>query len=169
MSAVERSGKGPARNYSWPPFQNGNEAALKHGARSPRKVEPRARELADALAELVPLGSPSDEPMVWMLANQLARCELAWAWLAEHGLLTEQGEPQPVLRSLSTWENSASRLADRLGLTPFGRSQVGLNVAAAAEIVKRHERDLSALSAQELAQLHALLSKTENGGVVADD
>ncbi|HEY5057495.1 MAG TPA: hypothetical protein VII51_00630 [Gaiellaceae bacterium] len=31
---------GPARRYSWPPFEPGNEAALTHGATSERHIRP---------------------------------------------------------------------------------------------------------------------------------
>jgi len=40
-----------ARNYSWPPFEAGNAAAVQHGAYSPRRVDPLA---ADILASVEP-------------------------------------------------------------------------------------------------------------------
>jgi phage terminase small subunit len=102
------------------------------------RLAPRAEELADDLRSIVPAMSVADEPMVRLLALQLARIEAANDWLAEHGLFRDaKGEPQPVLRALSTWENSAARLADRLGLTPTSRGRLGLDLTRA-----RHEEEL---------------------------
>jgi hypothetical protein len=36
----------PARNYSWPPFEPGNTAAVRHGCYSPLTLAPRAEEIA---------------------------------------------------------------------------------------------------------------------------
>src|SRR5262245_28351281 len=106
---------GPARGYSWEPFAEGNAAAVRHGAHSTLLLAPRAEELADELRSVVPAVSDADEPMIRLLALILARIEVANDWLVEHGLFRDaNGEPQPILRVLSTWENSAARIADRL-------------------------------------------------------
>jgi hypothetical protein len=39
----------PARNYSWPPFAKNHELSARHGARSPRRVDPLASELVGQL------------------------------------------------------------------------------------------------------------------------
>ncbi len=45
--------KGPARYYTWAPFQKGNTAAVKSGAFSPRKLAQVAEALRPPLAGLV--------------------------------------------------------------------------------------------------------------------
>jgi hypothetical protein len=45
-------GRGGARGYSWPPFEPGHTLSTRHGAYSPRRVEPLAAELVElALAD----------------------------------------------------------------------------------------------------------------------
>src|SRR5712691_4841378 len=46
---VERGRGGPARGYTWPPFEQGNEAAVTHSAYALLRLRPRADELAQAL------------------------------------------------------------------------------------------------------------------------
>lgn len=116
-------------------FQPGNALALRHGARAMLRLAPRAAELADELAALVPASSPSDEPTVRLLALVLARVEAANDYLAEHGILDENGVPRPVLKMLSTWENSAARLLDRLGCTPTSRGALGLSLVRAEDVL----------------------------------
>jgi len=101
------------------------------------KLAPRAAELADDLRPIVPLGSPSDEPAVRLLALVLARIEAASLWLAEVGLTRLDGEPQPILARLERWENGAVRLLDRLGMTPAARAALGVDVARASAEIER--------------------------------
>ena len=125
---------------SRPSFAPGNELALRHGASALLRLAPRAGELADGLRELVPGASAADEPAIRLLALVLARIEAANGWLAEHGLFRRGGgEPQPVLRALSAWENTAARLCERLGLTPTSRAQLGLDLTRArGEALRAH-------------------------------
>ena len=112
----------------------GNQLALKHGGDAVLRLTPRSVEIADGLREIVPASSPSDEPTIRLLALVLARIETANEWLAENGIFrNRRGDPQPVLKALSTWENTAARLADRLGLTPTSRAALGLDLARAHE------------------------------------
>jgi hypothetical protein len=104
------------------------------------RLAPRSAELADDLRAIVPAVSDSDEPTIQLLALVLARVEAANAWLAERGIFVDgTGEPQPVLRALSTWENTAARLCDRLGLTPTSRAALGLDLARSHSEVLRVE------------------------------
>lgn len=132
------------------PFQPGHELSVRHGLYATIKLAPRALELADELREIVPASSPSDEPSIGLLALVLARVETANVWLDEHGIFSdERGNVQPVIRALSTWENTAARLMDRLGLTPTSRAQLGLDLtrakgeAASAYLAEKraHEAD----------------------------
>jgi hypothetical protein len=125
------------------PFEPGNEVAVKHGARAELRLAPRAVELADGLRTIVPAASEADEPTIAVLALVLARIEAANTWLDEHGLFRDgKGNPQPVLSTLSTWENTASRLLDRLGCTPTARARLGLDLAlgkgAALRLLDQH-------------------------------
>lgn len=112
---------------------NGQQAgepgrATTHGAKADLALAPRAAELADYLREIVPARAESDEPTIRLLALILARVETANAWIAEHGIFTgKSGKVQPVLKALSTWENSAARLCDQLGLTPTAKARLGVD------------------------------------------
>jgi hypothetical protein len=78
------------RGYSWPPFVEGNRAAVKHAAWSPRAIDPRARELVDAIAPGVTWWQDCDWPAVWRWARCEARCELLHEFLAERGDLDDE-------------------------------------------------------------------------------
>lgn len=137
--ARQEVAKLPARRGPGQPFEPGNEAAVKSGAEGALIVAPRAAELVAELRVLVPSGCDSDLPAITLLAWQLARIERANAYLAEVGLLDADGVPQPVLRVLSTFENSAARLMDQLGLTPTARARLGLDVVRArGEAARQH-------------------------------
>lgn len=107
----------------------GNRGPMTHGARSVVNLAPRIAELVDALAPLVPAVSPSDGPTLAVLAGVMARIEAAQAYLDEHGIMDEHGQPRPILKQLSTWENTAVRTLDKLGCTPTARAQLGLDLA----------------------------------------
>lgn len=112
------------------PAPPGNQLAVTHGARAMLRLAPRAEQIADDLREIVPARSDSDEPTIRLLALVLARIETANEWLDEHGLFRNgKGEPQAILKNVSTWENTASRLMDKLGLTPTSRAALGLDLA----------------------------------------
>lgn len=49
MSTPEAWQPKPARSYSWPPFEKGNELSVRHGVWSQRKVDPVAEELSSGL------------------------------------------------------------------------------------------------------------------------
>ena len=121
--AVERHGN------LRPPFERGNSVATKHGAYSVLKLAPRAEEISDEIRALVPARSEADEPAVRLLSLTLAQIEAAAAWVAERGIVDAKGNPQPVLKVMVAMTNTAARLADRLGMTPAGRAQLGLDLA----------------------------------------
>jgi hypothetical protein len=132
-----------------------NRRALKGGWHSARVLAPRAEELRDEIASLVPAIGPSDEPAVKLLAWQLARCERANAWLDEHGLLTDSGAPQPVLRVLSTWENSAARLLDQLGMSPTSRARLGLDLSRAGALAEERMRAVEGAGDRAVKRIEA--------------
>lgn len=89
-------------------------AALKHGVRSERRIRPLARNKKRAfLRRNGLLASALDGPTLAHLnrwARMEAMADLAQRYLDEHGLIREDGEPQPVLRYLVAVENGG-RLA----------------------------------------------------------
>ncbi len=137
-----RSGKKLGRDSlpaHFRPFEPGNALALTHGGMSTLRIQGRASEIADELRQVVPLAATPDEPTIRLLALVLARIEAASDWLLDRGLFRgDAGELQPVLKALSTWENTAARLLERLGCTPKARVELGLDIAAAGPTLERY-------------------------------
>src|SRR6266545_1130609 len=123
----ERCGE---RHPTWSrcPFQKGHELSVKHGATATLKLGPRAAEIAEVLRFCMPVDEVADEPAIQSLALILARIEAAHTWLDENGLFHGKGDPQPVLKVLSTWENSARLLMRDLGLSAASRVAIGLDL-----------------------------------------
>src|SRR5690349_16597739 len=68
------------RGYSWPPFENANTAALKHGAYRGDEVldaDSRTREIAEWIWGTQPVAHPADAGAVHRLARVYRRLELA--------------------------------------------------------------------------------------------
>ena len=124
---------GPARGYSWETFERGNLAALKHGAYSPRRVEPLARELVEAVLPSVSyLDDPSYAASVWAWARAEARVQLLDEHLSEHGFLDERGNLRPAVDGLLRSERIAAEMRARLGLDPRSRAKLERDLSASA-------------------------------------
>ena len=156
------AGKGPARGYSWPPFENGNRAAVKHGVYLEKfnEVErAEIEELADALrAAVTPLFySSAFEPTIRMTAARIWRWRRAYAYLAEHG----EDASRALLKDLNVLERSLQRDLSELGVNPRSAAALGVDLArlAAASAGDEPEFDWSALSLDERRTLSALLAK----------
>jgi hypothetical protein len=111
---------GPRRGWSWPPFEPGNLAALKHGARSPRILAPIADQLAGGLAGLAPWTSAASfqgTVASWSWAE--AQAVVLRAYLDEHGLVDDDGQPRPAAAMLERVEGRLAGLRAQLGLTPL--------------------------------------------------
>jgi hypothetical protein len=111
---------GLARGYSWPPFQPGNLAALRHGARSPRILAPIADQLAAGLALFAPWTSAESfqgTVASWSWAE--AQAVVLRAWLDEHGLVDDDDQPRPAVGMLERVETRLAALRGQLGLTPL--------------------------------------------------
>lgn len=115
----------PARGYSWAPFTGGNRAALRHGARSPRTIQPLADKIARKLTDAAPwTATPTFAPTVSAWAWSEAQAMLLRAYIDEHGLLDDDGKPIPATDALERAEGRAARLRIELGLTPSSWSKL---------------------------------------------
>jgi hypothetical protein len=120
-----------------PPFEPGNDLAVKHGAYAVVKLGPRVETLAELIRDLVgPLYRDSDELAVRTLALTLARIEAAATALEE----ATGGELTSLEGHMRGWVNTQRRLLNDLGLTPAARAKLGLDVART-----RHVANLSSL------------------------
>ncbi|MGQ0479705.1 MAG: hypothetical protein ACT4O0_01540 [Pseudonocardia sp.] len=153
------SGAGvPARGYSWPPFEPGNEVAVTHGAWSPRRVDPLATELVDTLLadpDVSFLRAPAYRTALWAWGRAEAQVQLLTEYIADNGgiaeALAEHGSEESdethdggrsrrvsrsrrvgsALAALDRAEARAASLRARLGLDPLSRARLGRDVAAA--------------------------------------
>jgi hypothetical protein len=133
----------PARGYSWEPFRPGNTVALRHGAWSPRKVEPLAAEYVETVAGSANWLRDCDAPAVWAWARTEARVQLLSEWLADRGGdLDDEGTVRPAAALLDRLEARAESLRARLGFDPLSRARLGRDTLAS-------ELDLARLWAAE--------------------
>lgn len=152
--------QGPARGYSWEPFQPGHEVTVQHGAESPRKVGPLAVEIEQQARASSAWPAFLDDPAYGAAVGAWARAEavvqLLWAYLAERDLVaaldeltTENSEETrqrggPTKRvtttrrtrsALDAWhraEVAAANHRKALGLDPLSRAKLGKDVAVTA-------------------------------------
>ena len=168
---AHRPGTGvPAKGYTWPPFEPGNVAALRHGAFYPRRYEPLAEELVTNLLALAaepssPVAYLTEEPYrpaVWAWARCEARIQLVTEYLLDKGGdLDPDGEVRPAARLLEVLEGRAEKLRARLGLDPLARARLGRDVTAA-------RLDVAQLMAA-LARQEAVEGPQEPAGGNGDD
>jgi hypothetical protein len=82
-----------------------------HGAYTPARVERVARtQRRRFLARSgLTVGELTGVELAFLdsWARNQSKIELADAWLAEHGLMDEDGNPRPILSVYSTWINGA--------------------------------------------------------------
>ncbi len=126
--------RSPARNYSWPPFEKRNTAALRHGANSERSIAPLAAQIVAAAVERIPwLDVPEFGPALTAWGRAEARCALVSEWLDEHGLLDpETGAQRPAADFAVKLERLAAEARARLGLDPSSSARLQRDLGAAA-------------------------------------
>jgi hypothetical protein len=123
---------GPARGYSWPPFEKGNTKAMTHGCYSAKTLAPMQQELAAELREAMgPIYSPQFEGTVAAASLALSRLHRAEMWLDEHGMIDEDGELRPLTRMIGQWQAEARRSLEMLTLTPLSQAKLGLSLQQA--------------------------------------
>lgn len=152
-----------ARGYSWPAFEPGHTASLKHGADSPRTIQPVADELAVWLADVAPWTSGpayAATASAWCWAE--ARCRLIRAWLDGHQAVNDEGEVPNAATYLERIEGRAERLRSELGLGPMAQATLLtklVSVAAAGD----DDEGLKALKAQGARILASRAAELEQG------
>ena len=119
----------------------GNVRARRHGGYSEAlvaDVEREIVELRDALGATAPLrdsegGLPAADTVAFeRAARALRRYRTVDQWVALHGALDEKtGDVKPAARLADELGRSLDGILDRLGLTPAGRTRLGLDVARA--------------------------------------
>lgn len=150
---MARTKNAPARGYKWKQFEPGHMANLRHGAKSPRIVDPIAQRLIeDAVAARPYLADPAYTAAVWAWGRAEARIMLCEDYIAEHGMFDDRGKQRNVVDILLRSESMAANLRSRLGLDPLSQSKLGRNIAAAnldlAELMSRaSEGDAKAVEA----------------------
>lgn len=136
MSETETQG---ARGYSWPPFEPGNTAAVKHGTRSLRLIRERADEIRDMLLTQYPyLAEPQFAASILRYCRLEARARMLDTYVTEKAQAEGIEAVKPYLLAEATRADLAAqkagqdcgldatghaRIAERLGLaTAYGRS-----------------------------------------------
>jgi len=113
---TERQGAVPASGRPPEPYEPGNTAALKSGARSPRFINPVASELGRALLAARPdLEAYPEAVAAWARAE--ARCLLYAEYHAQVGPLDEDGNLRGGTH-MHAAERTAQTMRERLGLDP---------------------------------------------------
>jgi hypothetical protein len=160
MPDAEADDLRPARKYSWEPFQPGHTLSTRHGAFSPRKVDPLASEMVDLILgdpALAYLQAPHWRPAIWAWAKSEAQCQLLEEYLARRA--EEAGDGVGDLGDERV--RSAYLLHHRASARAMsGRRQLGLDPLSAARL----GRDKAAAGV-DMAQLMAKLHQLEQQGV----
>ncbi|HTL42447.1 MAG TPA: hypothetical protein VL294_13330 [Pseudolysinimonas sp.] len=135
-----------------PPFEQGNTAAEKHGAYSPRKIDAVARGINTELADRYAWATDYPEAL-----TSMARVEAVARLL--FGQITKQGANTPlnVFRTFLTAENSLGKLRESMGMTPQSEASVARDRAAAAS----HAVDVLGELAKRGAQTRAVTDQPD--------
>jgi hypothetical protein len=155
-AVTSEDGWTPAFDGQRPPFRDGNEAALTHGARSERRVGPLAAQIAAELLADPDTPTHLREPMFAMAVEAWARaeaiCQLLRAFLDSKSIedalteLTTETEDEDrdggrtrrtsvarkvaaALDSSRRWEAHAANMRSKLGLDPATAAKVGRDLA----------------------------------------
>lgn len=123
-----------------PPFQPGHELSMRHGAYSPRRVDPLATDLVQHVLDVAEvegmsfLTQASYRLALWAWARAEAKVQLLEEYLEDHAAagrsLDEDGDVMAAALLLERVERRAITLRARLGLDPISRARLGRDVAA---------------------------------------
>jgi hypothetical protein len=121
-------------------FEASNDLAVRHGVYSLMRLQPRAAELRDEIAPLVPFGTAADGALLDLLSFTLAQVERAGLVLAVEQARVAQafqdGDPPAerldrLAADSRAWVKTAARLLDQLGLSPTSRARLAGDLAGA--------------------------------------
>jgi hypothetical protein len=123
------------RGYSWPPFQDGNRAALRHGAFSEQLATETMQEIAPHLFELAPW---LDRPEFAHGVARFLRVEALslLAFRAIERIATDEGAenvPRKLWEAHNAAANTAMRQASLLGLDPTSRARLAAALAVSGD------------------------------------
>jgi hypothetical protein len=125
----------PAFPGQRPPFGPGNEINLRHGARSERKIAPRAQAVLDDLMADPSLPSYLHDASYRGALAGLARAEAVVDMLEEYvaGMTLRQSTTGalPVLEQLRKWMATAQSHRRALGLDPLSRATLTKDLVTA--------------------------------------
>ena len=108
----------------------GNLLAIKSGAQSEQLLAPARERLLVGVQEQYPELSDAEQRM---LADRLARIELASAFIDQNGLFRnrKRGEPWPIVDRLEKWTNRAENLLRLARIERRQHSPIDVAVALA--------------------------------------
>ncbi len=133
QAAVEPQWSRPWRPAQ--PYEEGNRAALKHGADSARSIQPVADELlrwSEHLADVAPWAcGPAHASTVAAWAWAEARCLLVRRWLDERQAVNDEGEVPAAANYREKLERRARTLRADLGLGPLAEAKLLVAIQAA--------------------------------------
>ncbi|MGD0748147.1 MAG: hypothetical protein ABSB68_10090 [Acidimicrobiales bacterium] len=152
----------PARGYKWADATPGNTIALKHGVWSARRAEQVAHEVEVLAAETAltfPWTAPYDDERRAYARALLDERDIR-SYLDQVGMLDEDHQERPAVRTLARFSAIAASRRAALGLSPMAHARL---LALVAEVVAKHpERagdllsgSLDSLVAQGRAALEA--------------
>jgi hypothetical protein len=103
----------PARGYSWPPFEKGHTLSLRHGANSPRVVEPLAAECHAYIEQVI---EAEGIDYLKLPSFSIALDNLAWSWAQALKLREWVLEHPEDMKARDQLDRAESRFDKRLGL-----------------------------------------------------
>jgi hypothetical protein len=135
------------------PFEEGNDAARKHGARSPRLLSPIADDLKAELARVAPWTAMEQfrlDVEAWAWAE--ASCRLYREWFDVNGVIDDEGQVPAAHAMWQRSEATAREARVRLGVSPSAWAKLlstlgssdGEAAVRAIESLKKVGRELGA-------------------------
>jgi hypothetical protein len=164
----------PAFPSQRPPFPKNHELSMRHGAWSPRRVNPLASEMVEVVLQMAAadgstvayLADPTYQPALIAWGRAEAQQDLIEQYLEERGPIDEDGGVRPAADLLERVARRAERMRSRLGLDPMSRATLARDLAMAQS---GHELDrLKVLGQALLDAAHDAEETTAGDGAEVD-
>jgi len=143
-----------------PPFQPGNQMAVKHGAFTPARINPVAEQIIAGIHaddDLSILRMPAFQYGLWAYATAAARVLRLEEWVdsmpIQQAADSDRGKTSP-LELLRKWQTYMDNKAARLGLDPISYAKLHKTVAS---------------TKVDLARLLSEFDDTDDGGTPLSD